>query len=226
MTNIIFFKEERAKEDPYRKLFEENGYQVQFLPVLSTRFVNLQRLKSLSGSFAGVVITSQKSVQAAALVHENLSFLKGIPFYCVGEATADSVKDLGFCSVGENTGNSEALADFIVQKYSGGHPLLLLTGDKTLDQIPQRLLRERIPFETLQVYETQNERQNIFVESGFVVVFSPSGLDSISIQGSPTYIAIGTTTSKALCNANITHLVCKKPNANGILDTILLQNNL
>ena len=225
MPSIVFFKEEKV-QDPYRTLFEENGYKVQFVPVLSTRFVNQHKLKSLTEKYAGVVVTSQKSVQATALVHENVSYLKCIPFYCVGEATAKAVEDLGFYSVGGNTGNSEALAEFIIQNYSGNLPLLLLTGDKTLDHIPTRLSREQIPYETLQVYETQNDRKDILVENGFVVIFSPSGLDSINIKGKPTYIAIGPTTSNALRNANIEHLVSKKPNANGILETILLQNNL
>lgn len=168
--------------------------------------------------YGGIVFTSQRAVDAFATVVAKLDpgklealFDKEMPIYVVGPATANGVKALGLpCSViGEQTGNGEALANFILQwhrtlspdvTHLNGRklPLLLLVGEQRRDIIPSTLQSEdlpaqdRIPVTEVVVYETGEmatfeedftdllrEAKVAKVKEQWVVVFSPQGCEAM-----------------------------------------------
>lgn len=168
--------------------------------------------------YGGIVFTSQRAVDAFATVVAKLDpskleslFDNEMPIYVVGPATANGVKALGLpCSiVGEQTGNGEALANFILQwhrtlssdvTHLNGRklPLLLLVGEQRRDVIPSTLQSEdlpasnRIPVTEVVVYETGEmatfeedftellrEAKGAKVKEQWVAVFSPQGCEAM-----------------------------------------------
>lgn len=168
--------------------------------------------------YGGMVFTSQRAVDAFATVIAKLDpakieamFDKNMPIYVVGPATASGVKALGLpCPiVGEQTGNGEALAEFILEwhmtlsrdvTHLDGRklPLLFLIGEQRRDIIPKTLqsedlaAHERIPIVEVIVYETGEmatfeedftmlvrEAKTAKVKEQWVVVFSPQGCEAM-----------------------------------------------
>lgn len=168
--------------------------------------------------YGGLVFTSQRAVDAFATVVAKLDpaklekiFDKDMPIYVVGHATASGVRALGLpCEVvGEQTGNGEALANFIIEwhrtlssdvTHLDGRklPLLFLVGEERRDIIPATLKSEglgaqdRIPVVEVVVYETGEmttfeedfttlvrEAKKAKIKQQWVVVFSPQGCEAM-----------------------------------------------
>ncbi len=199
-TLILLLKTKSVPVDVYEEYFSTNiQYQTQFVPVLEHHFndESLQELQVLvmSGAFqqeyvpepsvnryGGIIFTSQRAVEAFSKVVKNLRQVSRVldkllpsvlPLYVVGPATARGLNALNLkCAVvGENSGNGEALATFILDHYgqsqatnhynSQAHlPLLFLVGEQRRDIIPKTLqsedlpLGKHIPVTEMTIYET------------------------------------------------------------------------
>ncbi|SMQ51455.1 unnamed protein product [Zymoseptoria tritici ST99CH_1A5] len=168
--------------------------------------------------YGGMIFTSQRAVDAFTSVVAKLNparkqtlFDKDMPIYVVGSATAKGVKalDLPCPIIGEQTGNGDALAQFIlgwhktlskeVTHLDGRKlPLLFLVGEQRRDIIPKSLQfeelapSERIPVTEVVVYETGEmtsfeedftlllrEAKAAKVKEQWVVVFSPQGCEAM-----------------------------------------------
>jgi uroporphyrinogen-III synthase len=168
--------------------------------------------------YGGMIFTSQRAVDAFGSVVAKLDptkketlFDKDMPMYVVGPATAKGVKALGLpCPIiGEQTGNGDALAQFII----GWHktlskdvthldgrklPLLFLVGEQRRDIIPKSLQSEdlppseQIPVLEVIVYETGEmssfeedftellrQAKSAQVKEQWLVVFSPQGCEAM-----------------------------------------------
>lgn len=168
--------------------------------------------------YGGIIFTSQRAVDAFGTVIAKLDpakkemlFDKDMPMYVVGPATAKGVKALGLpCPIiGEQTGNGDALAQFIlgwhktlskdVTHLNGRKlPLLFLVGEQRRDIIPKSLRSEelppseQIPVTEVIVYETgemttfEEDFTELLraakvakVKEQWVVVFSPQGCEAM-----------------------------------------------
>lgn len=176
--------------------------------------------------YEGLVFTSQRAVEAFASVVQNLKeqsidvnklFWSELPIYVVGPATGKGIRALDLpCSVlGEESGNGDALAEFILVTHAGprNDSLLFLVGEQRRDIIPNTLQSEdlapakRIGVKELTVYETgemasfredfkmrlaEAKEQN--AEEQWAVVFSPSGcramLEGIGICDSEGHVIV------------------------------------
>jgi uroporphyrinogen-III synthase len=171
-----------------------------------------------SKRYSGMIFTSQRAVDAFASVLSRLNsatkdalFDREMPLYVVGPATAKGVRALDLpCPVlGEETGNGEALAGFILEHHNGlSHevtalngrklPLLFVVGEQRRDIIPKTLLADdlpetrQIPVTEIVVYETGEmatfeehfsdllrEAKAAKVKEQWVVVFSPQGCEAM-----------------------------------------------
>lgn len=168
--------------------------------------------------YGGIIFTSQRAVDAFGSVIAKLDpakieafFDEEMPMYVVGPATAKGVKSLGLpCPiVGEDTGNGDALAKFILEHHNAlskdvthlnGRklPLLFLVGEQRRDIIPKTLQSEdlpagdQIPVVEVIVYETGEmatfeedftellkEARAARVKEQWTVVFSPQGCEAM-----------------------------------------------
>ncbi|KAK5171659.1 hypothetical protein LTR04_000024 [Oleoguttula sp. CCFEE 6159] len=188
--------------EEYFSAADNGRYQPIFVPVLEHRFREEAlasivaavyeggfggRRGKRPAKWGGIIFTSQRAVEAFAGVINTIredvgkcqpgsleDWIPPIPLYVVGPATARGLRALGLQNeiIGEETGNGEALAEFMLKHYNGLHshalvdqdvvkpPLLFLVGEQRRDIIPRKLQspdspeKERIGVHELVIYET------------------------------------------------------------------------
>ncbi|KAG9190012.1 uroporphyrinogen-III synthase [Alternaria panax] len=244
-TPILLLKTKSVPKDTYEELFLtlDNGrYAPVFVPVLEHRFkrdalrdVRQQVAnrgfvpKSQQGlaTYGALIFTSQRAVEAFSEVVEQIRnegtldidhlLPESLPLYVVGPATARGLRSLDLkCPVlGDESGNGEALAAFILRHYNALHPdalnppILFMVGDKRRDIIPKTLQseeldpKERAKVDEVVIYETgempsfKEDFSTIWRRNAdqgstrqWVVVFSPSGckamLESLGLLDAQT----------------------------------------
>lgn len=165
--------------------------------------------------YGGMIFTSQRAVEAFGGVVAKLDpakkaalFDKNMPFYVVGPATARGLHalDLPCQIIGEETGNGETLAKFILEHHNAlpqdtthvnGRklPLLFMVGEQRRDIIPSTLQSDALPageqikVTEIIVYETGEmatfeEDFAVRIAAGkgaekWIVVFSPQGCEAM-----------------------------------------------
>jgi uroporphyrinogen-III synthase len=158
--------------DRYAEAFSQSDrLESSFVPVLEHAFdsrglqllrQNLQSLSPSPTSCGGLVFTSQRAVEALALVRQedaasiDWPHLSRLPIYVVGPATQRAlaaIPDLGRLQLfGAHTGSGDALAAFILEHYNAWHarapvkpPLLFPVGHQRRDIIPTTLQADSLP---------------------------------------------------------------------------------
>ncbi|KAL5597036.1 hypothetical protein BROUX41_006297 [Berkeleyomyces rouxiae] len=171
--------------------------------------------------YGGLIFTSQRAVEAFAHVLEQGRKKYGnawpdglghVPFYSVGPATTRALAaaahpDAPFQIFGEETGNGEALAKYMLEHYRAWYVdrptlpgLLFSVGEQRRDIIPKSLMDPELPVDRriqvdeLVVYGTgqmasfESDLQNLLngyasrappVDLVWAVVFSPTGCDGL-----------------------------------------------
>ncbi|KAF1848311.1 tetrapyrrole biosynthesis, uroporphyrinogen III synthase [Cucurbitaria berberidis CBS 394.84] len=236
---ILMLKTKSVPTDTYEELFltcDGHRYAPVFVPVLEHRFRRdalneVQQSvtsrgfvpKSQEGlaKYGALIFTSQRAVEAFTEIVEEVRregkyavddlLPEDLPLYVVGPATARGLRALNLrCPIlGEETGNGDALAAYILEHYNSVYPdatkppILFLVGDKRRDIIPRTLQAEQLGSKTSRVdevviYETgemdsfKAEFSTIWRNNAdqgskcqWVVVFSPTGcqamLESLSL---------------------------------------------
>lgn len=232
-TPILLLKTKSVPTDTYEELFltcDNQGYAPVFVPVLEHRFkpdaLNTVRQHILNrglvptlqnglATYGALIFTSQRAVEAFNEVVEDIRkertsvddlLPESLPLYVVGPATARGLRALNLrCPIlGEETGNGEALAGFILDHYNSLYPgtsnppILFMVGDKRRDIIPRTLQSEQLPsdrsarVDELVIYETgeMHSFKANFTDiwqanagSGrkrqWIVVFSPTGCQAM-----------------------------------------------
>jgi uroporphyrinogen-III synthase len=221
---IHLLKTKSTPTDRYEEYFNSIGdgtYSPGFIPVLEHQFIDsaLGQIRSLlssggllSGSqrqYGGVIFTSQRAAEAFTDVFRGFNRPNEIideraVIYVVGPATKNAltILDASCPLLGEETGNGDALAAFILDDYNirwqnaeEKPGLLFLTGEKHRDVIPKTLQTESLPLARrisvteLEVYKTiehpefENAFRKEWSKAGdneqWVVVFSPSGCQTV-----------------------------------------------
>jgi len=212
---ILFLKTRSQPHEQYNEFFASNPldnavFKPLFIPVLKHHHVNLDNLKTHliakfdspdPGSYGGLVITSQRTVEALSSIFPALppitlqNLFANTKVWVVGPATGSALIGLGFTAsnvLGQNSGNGEALANLILESYeSRPKPLLFLAGETRRDVIPKTLSTapegRNIMVETLTVYETivdegfEAKFEEVIDEmkdrTRWIVLFSPAGAD-------------------------------------------------
>ncbi|KAF1985739.1 tetrapyrrole biosynthesis, uroporphyrinogen III synthase [Aulographum hederae CBS 113979] len=218
--------------EEYFETADDGRYQPVFVPVLEHRFdeAALQTLhgqiesgtfrvgsnvstKESDARYGGIIFTSQRAVEAFTKVVSDIRnsgkriddlLPSELMLYVVGPATARGLRALELkCPIlGEESGNGEVLAGYMLQHYNAlwktalekKLSLLFLVGEKRRDIIPNTLqssdlkLSQQIPVHEVVIYETgemasfrtvftslwsRNIKNNI--KTQWVVVFSPAG---------------------------------------------------
>lgn len=227
---ILLLKTKSVPTDTYEELFstcDNHCYAPVFVPVLEHRFkrdaLDIVRQHVLSRGFVptprnglatygALIFTSQRAVEAFTQVVEDIRkegihavdelLPESLPLYVVGPATARGLRTLKLpCPIlGEETGNGEALAGFILEHYNALHPdvsnppILFMVGDKRRDIIPKTLQSGQLPLDKsagvdeLVIYETgemhafKTDFTNMWQQNAgsgsvvqWVIVFSPTG---------------------------------------------------
>ena len=109
-----------------------------FDPILAPLFAIVPIPTSLpERNFDAVIATSRHALRLLSEADRNR--LNTIPLYCVGAATADTAKQLGFATVITGSGTAAGLAEQIKRERKAGEALLFLTGDPHRPELEQAL---------------------------------------------------------------------------------------
>lgn len=230
---VTIFRDEQT-EDAYRCILQEHRFKTVFIRLFSSETINLNSLLSGQCGYSALICTSQKSCESLKLAIDNhaihSSWLKAV-VYCVGPATAKSLRALGFGTLGESCGSSKALGDFIDtnhNKNDGG--LLFLCGDKA----PSFPGKCNAYTTTIQSYITVPLEFKFDPSSTqFCVFFSPSGVELVFSQVEPAMftdvccIAIGPSTFETLDKHRIIKkIMADEPTPTGVFRAILIHCDL
>lgn len=222
---ILLLKTQSTPTDAYSDLFASDPtFDPNFVPVLQHRFLtpgleNFQYLiqtRSISNDddsqYGGLIFTSQRAVEAFTQLHHGSHggtkwrHLRDVPVYSVGPATTRALRTIDFPPdglkvFGEETGNGESLAHYILEHYHERYPgrdpkpgLFFPVGEQRRDIIPKTLMDEKLPSNRkipvreeivygTGVMESFPEdfatvlEETKGAEERWVVVFSPTGCD-------------------------------------------------
>jgi uroporphyrinogen-III synthase len=230
-TPVLLLKTKSNPTDAYEDLFRtpRDGFDFEptFVPVLQHQFEGhgMQQVGQLLeeqkigtsplAKYGGLVFTSQRAVAAFDELVKNGQATKGdewphlqhVPVYSVGPATTRALRAIvqtpPLQIFGEDTGNGDALAQFILEHYGQWYadkltkpPLLFLVGEQRRDVIPKTLMDpslpagKRIEVDEVVVYGTgvmesfaEDFEKLLEQTSGksmrWVVVFSPTGCETM-----------------------------------------------
>jgi uroporphyrinogen-III synthase len=213
---IFLFKAQKPN-DEYKLLLENNHFEPCFMQVLNIEFTNQGQLKDLLNShfdYSGLIFTSQNAVKAVANINFNMKEWHEKPCFVVGKATEREALKLNVNPSGSDTGNWKNLQEFIKENHKDERPLLFLIGDRVQAKITE------LNVKSLVVYNNKPIKLDVDLKDAFVVVFSPSGLETFEHRRDCMYISIGPTTKKAMDDLGIFSIQCETPCPKGVLNAI------
>ncbi len=142
-----------------------------------------------------IIFTSKNSVKAI-LDHPSKRQFQQKNIFCVGDKTAELLKRNGF-RVSEKADYGEDLAGQIIKKHAQ-KKFLFICGKKRHNALPEGLRNAGVPFEEVEVYDTQPSSKKIDRIFDGVMFFSPSAVKSYCEKNDlsrSVAFCIGTTTS-------------------------------
>lgn len=196
--HVILLKSVRGEgdaSDPYMVALQNKfaGCEVTLLETLQFQYQPAVAKATFTPDwqehYSGIVFTSPRALVAysqAGLVGSTDTLC-----FCVGQATAEMATQCGFQPLGADSGNADALADFILANYAeklkDQNPLLFLCGRLRRDTLPAKLQAAGIQVKDVVVYSTiEDPNVEIHVQNALkkdpkpdvIVFFSPSGVNS------------------------------------------------
>lgn len=226
--DIVWLLKDKDDDDSYGTLFEKNGFNPLYLPILEFNYINIDKLNEILkndvNKYRGVIITSLRSIESLRLSIKDidLSYIQeNWTLYSLSDKIVSRCP-IQFSRTIISNGYSSRLCELIIEDYQNNKentkPFLFLCGNIRLDTVPQTLSNNNIKYDELIVYETitdiDEERKLIFESNlinnkpKWIVFFSPSGIEKLSkIFPHHSYsnfwkttlkACIGTTTAKEL----------------------------
>jgi len=221
--SVLIFKaiaDDLGDKDPYVSALTEQGFNVQTVPVLQIKYRNLIVLKEKLDrpeKYGGMILSNPRCVQALA---DAVGGAEGLaeewrerPVYTVGETTAQLASKLLDLDTSETTSTNAATLASIILKKRSLYPLLLPSGNVSLDAMDRLLSKGGVPTDMVEVYTTVphprvEENLKAALEQSiphYIVYFSPSGVhtsypilkEAVEVEKTK-WISIGPTTGAAI----------------------------
>ncbi|CBG40271.1 uroporphyrinogen-III synthase [Helicobacter mustelae] len=164
----------------------------------------LDSLRELRGDFDALVLTSKnaaQSLQQNIKKYPQFEYLKKIPAYAIGESSAQTLGEHGFCVeyVGKDSHGS-GFADEIIPMLRG-KKVLYFRAKKIVSKLDERLQAARIILKQIVAYENKRNNTHILPKpkpKSILIFTAPSHylsfVQNFSWDGSYIAIAIGLTT--------------------------------
>lgn len=175
--------------------------------------VTLLDLKTERKIYENAIVTSQNTV--AAMIKNNIHIEN---CFCVGTKTKDLLQKNGF-NVVENADYGKDLAEKIVEN----HPkksFIFFCGNRKLDDIPSVLYQNKIPFNEIEIYQTEFNPKKINKNFDAILFYSPSGVQSFVIKNkleNTIAVCIGTTTAAEAKKHTEKIVIAAKPTVENVI---------
>ncbi len=228
---IILFRQSHS-DDEYEAVFQQAGWQVKSIPVLTFQYKNEDELRTRMQEAGGLIITSPRAGNLAGKILKDDLTLRQMwenrPIVSIGRRSAEKLVDAGIAPLIAANATGGGLAAEVIQ-ISTGSPWLFVCGNLRRDELPDRLDEAGVPFEELEVYETlmrEDLSLELFEQPDWVVFFSPSGLETVKPQWPLIWkdvkmAAIGSTTATAIQNAGWpVSAISEKPTPESLLNAV------
>lgn len=244
---VIFQSDVSTNDSKYVDVLKQEGIHAENISPISFNFINQEKLQGClndADEYSGIIFTSTKAVSAVASVFTSKSVTlenwRQKENFSVGKATTMlALSAMNLETYGSESGNSENLCQFIVEKCQQYEkPFLYPCSNIRKDTIPIILSKHNIKIEEVICYETiPNDQfkqiwERLISKEGLpeiLVFFSPSGvqncskivINSYQSAVQPKFIALGPSTEKAFNVMNIMSCkVAEKPNPESVLSTV------
>jgi len=133
--------------------FKSLGHQVSHLPLLRIDKVNYEQINF--SDFKGIIFTSANAVKF--LDHKIID--KNILCFCVGSATENAARSVGFQNVIAAEGNVENLRELIFQNFNQKDgSLVYISGETVSVDLDQQLLKEGYNIKRIINYRTTHNQ--------------------------------------------------------------------
>ncbi len=148
--------------------------------------------------YSALALTSAEAVRTLASIAESLGAHLDIPVFCVGTATENAARALGFRTIVTGPGTGDGLAKRIAKTMAGdaNHRLLYLAGMPRSPDFEAGLRREAIDFRVVECYRmvpvdgTEQRLQSVLAETPPDVVLLYSGETAQRFLGLPSASAM------------------------------------
>ena len=131
----------RPLEDSLKMIskFKSLGHKVSHLPLLTIEKMNYEKI--IFSDYGGIIFTSANAVKFLNLRDVD----KHMKCFCVGNATEDKARKLGFQNTISAGGNVSNLKELILQNYNlKNKKLLYVSGELVSFDLDKELLREGV----------------------------------------------------------------------------------
>ncbi len=207
------FRDE-VEDDPYRYHLERIGFEVAFVPVLSFKPINHDRLQEAlfaPDSFGGLIVTSERAANRVLQEVDSIERWHHRRLYSIGPRTSAVLGSSYWHAPVVTAPTGDKLARLVIKTYRDSLPLLFPCRSRRRDTIPTLLAGAGIRVDEIHAYDTvpvEPVGSAGSVQPNWVVCFSPSGVEAVSAllrrQWSESCrAAIGQTTAVAFHDAGI-----------------------
>jgi len=125
----------------------QRGHDVLLVPLMQLRPVPV----ALNGKWSAVIVTSANALRA--LPPDQVSLLRALPLYAVGQRSADAARELRFREVRSANGDAQDLVRLIAERHANQvAPYLYLAGEDRSADVEGMLAGRGIKAETVVVY--------------------------------------------------------------------------
>lgn len=173
-----------------------------------------------------LIFTSQNAVQSI-LQHPKGNEIKSKNVFAVGMKTKDLLTKNGF-NVVAYTGYAADLAEIITLIYSN-ESFTFFSGNLRRDILPNTFKENGIPFNEIEVYETNLTSKKVTNKVDGILFFSPSAVESYFKSNTikdEICFCIGKTTAEALQNRKIKNIIiANKPSVENVIDQVIKYYN-
>ena len=160
-----------------------------------------QKIRELTGEKTTVVFTSMNAVEA---VHKQVKGSTNWETFCIGNTTKKLIKEyFAVKNISGFADNASTLAEVIVARKNI-NKVIFFCGDQRRDELPEKLKKNKIEVEEIEVYKTIATPEKILKQYDAVLFFSPSAVKSFfsinKLNSSTKLFAIGDTTANEIKN--------------------------
>ncbi len=163
------------------------GLEYLYDPLLQIKYFPIPG-SLVQKKWTGIFVTSQHALWA---LRDNVTFLQGIPLWCVGEKTASLAKKLGFQRIQEAQGSVENLQEIFLNKANTSlWPFLYIRGQEVSKDLKANLelygyqVEEYIAYEAMPCSNFSVSVQKAFQENTI------RGVCLFSIRGAETFFTL------------------------------------
>lgn len=208
-----------------KKFLTNSGLHFQEYEAIRVHFKEFQ----LDDNFDHYIFTSQNAVKSflkrESLNLKNKELTKSC--FCVGEKTKLLLEENDH-KVIKMTKNASELGYFISKNYKNDS-FLFFCGNRRLNDLPEILIKNKLHFKELEVYQTILIPQQFSESFDGILFFSPSGVQSFTTAnelGKSTAFCIGDTTAREAALHTDSIVVADNPTIESLLKRVTFHYNL